>query len=135
MRRRRSVGKRSRKTAGAVDKSKPEQLMSNGDVVEKVIEQFLSLVDMPTMRVVFSKKLNPVWGLALRVAVAESFGRISWGITCNQQAQGDDKSFDPAAARSSTSNELRPWRAIELRKCQSLSVPTLVSLMDRQASL
>jgi hypothetical protein len=30
-----------------IDKAKPEpeQLMSNGDVVEKVIEQFLSLVD------------------------------------------------------------------------------------------
>jgi hypothetical protein len=28
-----------------VDKSKPEQLMSNGDVVESVIEQLLSLVD------------------------------------------------------------------------------------------
>jgi hypothetical protein len=28
-----------------IDKSKPEQLMSNGDVVEKLIEQFLSLVD------------------------------------------------------------------------------------------
>jgi hypothetical protein len=28
-----------------IEKSKPEQLMSNGDVVEKVIEQFLSLVD------------------------------------------------------------------------------------------
>jgi hypothetical protein len=28
-----------------IEKSKPEQLTSNGDVVEKVIEQFLSLVD------------------------------------------------------------------------------------------
>jgi hypothetical protein len=28
-----------------IDKAKPEQLMSNSDVIEKVIEQFLSLVD------------------------------------------------------------------------------------------
>jgi hypothetical protein len=28
-----------------IDKAKPEQSMSNGDVIEKVIERFLSLVD------------------------------------------------------------------------------------------